>query len=362
MSKKPDFSTLYAGTTLPGAGENFREPARQKMATYDESGIIYEFKEMPIDSLTPYKDNDRVYLIDDGEIEKIAEKIKTGGFDDPILVSAHDDETSVILSGHQRILALKKLGRKKAPCMVVRNLTPEQEHDKWHSSNTLQRKMSPYQRYLIAKDWTEYYESLAEKPAGRARDNVANLCGLPSATYYFLMQLGKFEGFIVELLKDEDFPYRTLLSVTNNMTAEQLKNFESVLESYVNSKEKQAADSDEIEASTTLTADELKSCADAVLSNTTTPSSHTKVATTSSLKTLREDSKPLVKYLKQKADRGERGIEWNRPDQFQKAIEALAIETYDLTKRDDMETNAETFAAITLLEKSIKQFKTMFDI
>lgn len=72
-----------------------------------------------INEIKPYEKNPR----DNSEsIPKVAESIKEFGFLQPIVV----DGDGVILAGHTRYAASKKLGLKKVPVLYARGLSPEQ--------------------------------------------------------------------------------------------------------------------------------------------------------------------------------------------------------------------------------------------
>lgn len=55
-------------------------------------------------------------------VDFVAESIKQFGFKVPILI----DKDCVIISGHTRLKAAKKLGLKKVPCIMADDLTEEQ--------------------------------------------------------------------------------------------------------------------------------------------------------------------------------------------------------------------------------------------
>lgn len=73
-----------------------------------------------IDQLIPYIGNAKLHP--DAQIDLIAGSIKEFGFVSPILL----DNEGVIVAGHGRLLALKKLGHKEVPCIVADHLTPVQ--------------------------------------------------------------------------------------------------------------------------------------------------------------------------------------------------------------------------------------------
>ena len=70
--------------------------------------------------LTPYAKNAKKH--DSTQIANVAESIRQFGFVQPIVI----DRDGVIVIGHCRALAAKKLGMKEVPCVCVDDLTPEQ--------------------------------------------------------------------------------------------------------------------------------------------------------------------------------------------------------------------------------------------
>jgi len=74
----------------------------------------------PADRPVPYEGNPRV--ISDAAIEKVALSISEYGWRQPIVV----DEAGVIVAGHTRLLAAKKLGRETVPVHVASGLTAAQ--------------------------------------------------------------------------------------------------------------------------------------------------------------------------------------------------------------------------------------------
>ena len=70
--------------------------------------------------LMPYAGNAKKH--DSTQIANVAESIKQFGFVQPIVI----DRDGVIVIGHCRALAAKKLGMKEVPCVCVDDLTPEQ--------------------------------------------------------------------------------------------------------------------------------------------------------------------------------------------------------------------------------------------
>lgn len=75
--------------------------------------------EKPIKELKAYENNPRK---NDSAVEYVANSIKEFGFKVPIVI----DADNVIVCGHTRLKAAKKLGLKVVPCIVADDLTEEQ--------------------------------------------------------------------------------------------------------------------------------------------------------------------------------------------------------------------------------------------
>ena len=76
--------------------------------------------ELPLADIRPYPNNPRV---NEGAVESLAKIIKELGFRNPILLN----KDHVIIEGHTRWEACKKLGMETISCIVETDLTPEQE-------------------------------------------------------------------------------------------------------------------------------------------------------------------------------------------------------------------------------------------
>lgn len=77
--------------------------------------IIYK----QLDDLKPYENNPRR---NENAIDKVANSIKEFGFKVPIVI----DRDGVIVAGHTRYQASRKLGMDTVPCIVADDLTDEQ--------------------------------------------------------------------------------------------------------------------------------------------------------------------------------------------------------------------------------------------
>ena len=74
---------------------------------------------MDIDKIIPYVNNPRN---NEEAIDKVASSIQEFGFKVPVII----DENNVVVTGHTRLLASKKLGLKTVPCVIADDLTEAQ--------------------------------------------------------------------------------------------------------------------------------------------------------------------------------------------------------------------------------------------
>ena len=79
-----------------------------------------DIKNIAVKDLIPYEKNTKKH--DDVQINNVAESIKIYGFVQPIVI----DKNNVVVIGHCRLLAAKKLKMADVPCVCVDDLTEEQ--------------------------------------------------------------------------------------------------------------------------------------------------------------------------------------------------------------------------------------------
>lgn len=76
-----------------------------------------------INDIKEYENNAKIHT--DEQIEQIVTSIERYGNNDPIAI----DENNVIIEGHGRYLALKRLGVEKVPVIKLEHLTEEQKSE-----------------------------------------------------------------------------------------------------------------------------------------------------------------------------------------------------------------------------------------
>lgn len=79
---------------------------------------------IPVGKLKPYEKNTRKH--EDYDVSQIAHSIEQYGFNDPIWIWG---KGNIIVEGHGRLLAAKKLGMDKVPCIRLDDLTDEQRRE-----------------------------------------------------------------------------------------------------------------------------------------------------------------------------------------------------------------------------------------
>ena len=115
-----------------------------------------KLKKVRLDEIREYENNPRN---NDKAIEPVMNSIKKFGYVSPIIV----DEDGVILAGHTRIQALRKMGAEETEVIVISGLTDEErrsyriadnrtrEFSRW-DGNLLQVEM----REINADDWAQF--------------------------------------------------------------------------------------------------------------------------------------------------------------------------------------------------------------
>ena len=79
---------------------------------------------IPVGQLKPYAKNARKH--EEYDVGQIAESIERYGFNDPVGIWGKDN---IIVEGHGRLLAAKKLGMKEVPCIRLDDLTDKQRRE-----------------------------------------------------------------------------------------------------------------------------------------------------------------------------------------------------------------------------------------
>lgn len=134
-----------------------------------------QVQEVPIGDVKPYENNPRD---NDGAVEATANSIKEFGWQQPIVV----DKDMVIIVGHTRYKAAKKLGMDEVPVVVAGNLSPEQ-----------------VKAYRLADNKTG---ELADWDMGLLDDELDDIMNIDMSDFGFDLELGDDED---KQAQEDDF-------------------------------------------------------------------------------------------------------------------------------------------------------------
>lgn len=150
--------------------------------------IVYK----SVDELHAYENNPR---INDSAVDVVANSINEFGFKVPMVIDNHD----VIVTGHTRLKACKKLGIKKVPCIIADDLSEEQIRAFRLADNKVAEKADwDYELLDIEiesidiidmEDFGFEYIDVSEN-AEATQDRVENILNVAKANYF---GVGKYD-------------------------------------------------------------------------------------------------------------------------------------------------------------------------
>lgn len=144
--------------------------------------------ETSINLIKPAPDNPRE--IPEKAVEQVAKSIQEFGWQQPLVT----DNDRVIIAGHTRYLAAKKLGLKTVPCIKATHLTPEQAHayriadnrshdyTTWDYPELIQQinKLDDFNDVLDVADWATVLESIPDPEPLDLEDETAPASSQPA--------------------------------------------------------------------------------------------------------------------------------------------------------------------------------------
>ena len=199
------------------------------------------FKDILLEDLVPYDDNDNVFGIDEAQVDAMADDIKKNGFHGSITVSKLNDGKYRILSGHQRALAAKKAGLHKIPANIDSNTSQTHQFEVWMKSNSLSRKQTPYRYYAMcykAKLFIEERKKIGDPDFANAttRALIANMTNLSETQVGRYLRFGNLPAYTLQCCDNPTFPYTTVLKVAG-FDGVRKEAFDHELKTYVEGRE-----------------------------------------------------------------------------------------------------------------------------
>src|SRR5690606_3007403 len=124
---------------------------------------------MDIEKLVPYINNPR---INDNAVDAVAASIAEFGFRNPLII----DKNNVIIAGHTRLLAAKKLGLTEVPVVRADDLT-EAQVKAYRIADNKTAELSEWDAEMLALE----LEEIGDLFTGFTESELADLLSPPSA-------------------------------------------------------------------------------------------------------------------------------------------------------------------------------------
>lgn len=187
----------------------------------DETSLDNKKRDIEISLIDLNEDNEDIFGYDD--VDFLATEIAEFGFSGAIEVYAKKDGRYEVSSGHRRLLAAKKNGYQKVPCIISEDVDDATKAQKLIMSNIHHRKMSPL---MWAKAINYYEKNVLDKNKqyeGRKRDELARKFNIsPASVHRYTVLL----NLIPELQKQANtygYPYNILVPIASLSKEDQLK-------------------------------------------------------------------------------------------------------------------------------------------
>ncbi len=170
-------------------------------------------QDLPIDEVIPFEKNPR---LNDQSVEKVAASLDEFGWQQPIVV----DEQGIVIAGHTRLKAARRLGWEFVPVKVAKGLSPEQvaayrlmdnkagEDSEWEDEMLAdilrELQAADYELDLTGFDDEEIDKLLAEDELDQAQTEVLldQAVQLKPQREYVVVQCGDDGGQEFELLRE----------------------------------------------------------------------------------------------------------------------------------------------------------------
>ena len=151
------------------------------MAKHYQSPITYRLREIPIKQIKVWKDA-QARKLDMQGIAELARSIKTEGLQNPPMVQKESKDTYLLMSGQRRLAALKRLGAKKIPVLLLTQST-KYDLDNAKAASVIENL---HRNKMNAKDMTSACVFLTESVG---KNKAAQSLGISQQT------LKKYLGF-----------------------------------------------------------------------------------------------------------------------------------------------------------------------
>ena len=160
-----------------------------------------------IDRIDDMPENELYFPYDRSLIEALKREFKENGFHDPVIVVPNKDRY-LLVSGHQRKIAMLENGETKIPAYIRQDLSEKQIRDLWRSANIIHRKSTPLRTALLIASYESDYDKY--KIGGGKRKYVAEKVQISESQVDRYKVILKMPEGIKKLCDEQDFPFQAL--------------------------------------------------------------------------------------------------------------------------------------------------------
>ena len=164
--------------------------------------------EIKIDQIDEMPGNDEVFPIEEELIESLMAEIQANGFQVPVIVVPNGEDRYRCLSGHQRIEAMRRLGKTTVPADIKKGLSEKQQRDLWRSDNVLKRKLTPLMYARLVQTYSDDFDKY--EMTGDKRDYIAKKLNIGRSSVLRYQRILKMPKFIQDQCGILGFPYAAL--------------------------------------------------------------------------------------------------------------------------------------------------------
>jgi len=187
---------------------------------------------LPVNSIK-YHPKNHLYFrdLDRAMKDKLMEDMRDNGQINPVIVKKNDDNTYTVLSGHQRLIAARRLNWQQIKAIVIE--VSELEAEKLLIRDNLFRRHMGGMELARA---LEAYAKLSDNQTRKSIRQIADEIGENRNTVHFYMKLNNLIPEIQQLMDDKKLTPTAAQAFTSLSEEEQRRSFEAFGESLIGMK------------------------------------------------------------------------------------------------------------------------------
>lgn len=162
------------------------------MQKIKENPISYLLKEVPIDTITVWEEA-QARKLDDTDIDSLAKSIAEEGLQNPPMVQRDGNNSYLLMSGQRRLEALKRLGAKTIPVLILSKNSSCDIQD----AKAVSIIENIHRKDMSISEMASSCEFLAEK---MGKTGAAKALGINRATLYGYLGFGMVPDVIKQMI------------------------------------------------------------------------------------------------------------------------------------------------------------------